>query len=356
MALHWVGTDGTILRANDAELAMLGYSREEYVGKNIADFHVSRTEIENILERLAAGDVLTDYPAQMKRKDGTICDVLIHSSAYWENGKFTYTRCFTRDVTEHNRTAEALRRSNEEAHLSRQLAEAANQAKDTFLAALSHELRTPLTPILLTATDLAGDPSLSTEAREEMEMICRNVQLEARLIDDLLDVTRITRGKLALAPSRISLHEVVEKALKVVRPDTANRKLQIQVSLEAQHDAVWGDPDRLQQVFWNLLKNAIKFTPDGGSITLRSSNSAANVISISVLDTGRGISPQALGSIFDPFDQGTLNGRHSFGGLGLGLAISKGVVDLHGGKLTAESDGEGKGAVFTVELPTPAEP
>jgi PAS domain S-box-containing protein len=355
VALHWVGPDGTVLRVNDTELEMLGYSREEYEGRHIAEFHVSAEAIADILARLTAGEVITDYPAQLRRKDGSICDVLIHSSVYREDGKFIHTRCFTRDVTLHKRTEEALRRSMEEEILSRKKAEAASRAKDDFIAALSHELRTPLTPVLLAATDLADDPSLHSEAREQLVMICRNVELEARLIDDLLDLTRISRGKLSLNPARVDAHEVMRHAEEIVHADLAGRKLELHLLLEAPQSFVLADSARLQQVFWNLLKNAVKFTPDGGVITVRSSNPSTGRLLVSVSDTGRGIPPETLEKIFLPFDQGDLHGRHTFGGLGLGLAISKALVDLHEGCLTAHSEGAGKGAVFTVELPAAPE-
>lgn len=256
----------------------------------------------------------------------------------------------TLDVTQRKRDEDALRHSIEEANRSRKRAEEASRAKDDFLAALSHELRTPLNPVLMLATEMAGDPALPENVREDVRMIQRNIGLEARLIDDLLDLTRISRGKLKITLEPVDTHELLRQAEGIVRSDLAGRSLQFELALEAGEAVVLGDSARLQQVFWNLLKNAVKFTPDGGRITVRTRNPVPGRIQIAIEDTGRGIHPDDLERIFAAFDQGELNGRHAFGGLGLGLSISKALVDLHHGTLCAASPGPGEGATFTVEL------
>jgi PAS domain S-box-containing protein len=253
------------------------------------------------------------------------------------------------DMTERKRAEDALREKSVEA-------EAASRAKDDFLAALSHELRNPLTPVLMSSTELAEDPALPAEIRNQLAMIQRNVALEARLIDDLLDLTRISRGKLTLHSAPVDAHSLLRHAEEIVRADMAGRKLDLLFSLSAARPFVMGDAARLQQVFWNLLKNAVKFTPDGGRIVVRTSNPAPESLRISVEDSGHGIPSQALEKIFLPFEQGHLESQHRFGGLGLGLSISKALVDLHGGSLQAASEGLNKGATFTLELATTATP
>ncbi len=237
-----------------------------------------------------------------------------------------------------------------EAELERQkeVAEAANAAKDRFLATLSHELRTPLTPVLMWAGGMLYDHDLPAELREGLQMIARNIELEARLIDDLLDLTRIARGKLRLQVQKTDIHEVLRHAVEIVREGGCPPDFDLALELGATQNEMSGDPTRLQQVFWNLLRNAIKFTGPGGRVVLRSENRMPDAITIAVSDTGSGIAPENLSKIFDAFEQ--LSQRKE--GLGLGLAISQAIVDLHHGKIRAESAGLGHGATFIVELPT----
>jgi signal transduction histidine kinase len=233
-------------------------------------------------------------------------------------------------------------------------AEQANRAKDQFLAVLSHELRTPLTPVLLATTLLEKSPDLPQDLAEHVQMIRRNVELEARLIDDLLDLTRITRGKLQLNPANVDVHELLRRAMGIACPD---RSADLVVQLEATRHHVQGDPARLQQVFWNLLSNAVKFTPSGKSITVRTSNAEdQSVIEAEISDSGAGIEPQFLPRLFNAFEQGDTARARRFGGLGLGLAIAKALVEAHGGTIAARSAGLDAGATFTVRLPAVAAP
>ncbi len=234
-------------------------------------------------------------------------------------------------------------------------AEHASRAKDAFLAALSHELRTPLTPVLMTASALRGDDRLPADVRDQLGMMERNIALEARLIDDLLDLTRVARGQLHLRSELCDAHSLIGLAVEIVRSDALAKGISLERKLAAEHSGLVADPARFQQVIWNLLRNSVKFTPRGGKIAIRTKNekdeTGAERLSIEVTDSGIGIAPDALEKIFLPFEQNDLGGEHRFGGIGLGLAIARAIVDLHGGTIAARSAGADRGATFTVELP-----
>ncbi len=232
----------------------------------------------------------------------------------------------------------------------------ANAAKDQFLALLSHELRNPLSPVIAMVGELEARTPDDSEVRQPLEVIRRNVELEARLIDDLLDVTRIAKGKLQLSFEVTSVHEALRRVYEICREEIRQKKLSFDFRLNAERDYVNGDPARLQQVFWNLIKNAVKFTPSGGRITVETQNLSDNRIAIRTMDTGIGIEPGKIGRIFNAFEQGQTSITRKFGGLGLGLAISKAMVRAHGGTITVESHGLNRGATFSVILntvPTP---
>ncbi|HVF59136.1 MAG TPA: ATP-binding protein [Thermoanaerobaculia bacterium] len=234
-------------------------------------------------------------------------------------------------------------------------AEAMNQAKDHFLATLSHELRTPLTPVLAVISSMEGDSRLPGHFRREIAMVRRNVELEARLIDDLLDLTRVSSGKIQLDRREVDLHEVIEQAVQTsCAGELATGRRHIEVDLAAAGHHLWGDSPRLTQVFWNLLNNAVKFTPEGGTITVRTRNDSPDRAVVEITDTGMGIDPEVLPRIFDAFEQGEPDVTRRYGGLGLGLAISKAIVELHGGLISVRSDGRDRGTTFSVRLP--AEP
>lgn len=249
----------------------------------------------------------------------------------------------------------ARKRVELELETARDDALAASRAKDDFLAALSHELRTPLNPILLLSSDAAEDASLPERVRSVFETIRKNVDLEARLIDDLLNITRISRGKMALEKLPVDLHAVLNDALTNVATEIDAKHLSLRLNLQASGHTVLGDAVRLQQVFWNVLKNAVKFTAEGGCITVSSVTLLEkDQIQISIADTGIGMTPAELARIFDAFAQGDHageGGSHRFGGLGLGLAISQMLVQSHSGHIEAWSEGPGEGSVFSVCLP-----
>ena len=224
-----------------------------------------------------------------------------------------------------------------------------NLAKDQFLAMLSHELRTPLTPVLASALELENEPDVRQDVRESLQMIRRNVELEARLIDDLLDLTRIGRGKVQLNFEVVDAHTLLENALEICQPEIDRKHLRRSSDLAAQKVYMRADPARLQQIFWNLINNAVKFTPRDGQIAITTSNDSDGQLRVKIADTGMGIEPEALPKIFDAFEQG---GRTQLGGLGLGLAISKTLVEAHKGTITAQSAGQNKGSKFTLVFPT----
>ncbi|WP_152049632.1 ATP-binding protein [Tautonia marina] len=246
----------------------------------------------------------------------------------------------------------------EVARIAREEAESANQAKDRFLAVLSHELRTPLTPVLVTVTSLL-DGEIDPRLRSLLLMVRRNIELEARLIDDLLDLTRISRGELRIERRPIDAHEVIRQSIEICKEAIEAAQLHLTVDLDAENHQIEGDSDRVQQVIWNLLQNAVRFTPSGGRITIRSFNApvlnaqdGASSLIIEIRDSGIGIEPDRLERIFEPFQQGNNPPQRRAPGLGLGLAISRSLAEVHGGTLKVASDGPGQGSTFTVVLPT----
>ena len=501
VGIHWVGPDGTILRVNRAELEMLGYTAEEYVGRHVADFHVDRDVIDDILQRLDAGETIRERPARLRRKDGSIRHVVIDSNVLWEDGAFVHTRCFTRDVTLQTRFEEDLRllvdasaaltdladprstlrhvarltvppfadwcaidvRSSEGnlepvafAHADRTKAEPARELrrsadgdsrhevlrtgrselvedvsdaalaetsrdpdhlrrlrdsgirsyicvplrarddvlgtftfasttsgrrygagdlafaeelarraaialenarlyqevretdrrKNEFLAMLAHELRNPLAPVR-SGLDVLARTGAEDKVVEPMR---RQVEHLVRLVDDLLDVSRIMRGRIELRRQPIELKTVVDSALDLARPLIDSQRHELCVSLPPE--TVWldADPVRLAQVVANLLNNAAKYTPRGGRIDLEVTRGAGHV-SISVRDNGVGIEPALLPEVFDLFVQAEKSIDRTHGGLGIGLTLVKSLVELHGGSVSASSEGPGRGSEFSVRLP-----
>jgi PAS domain S-box-containing protein len=243
---------------------------------------------------------------------------------------------------------------------AKESAEAANKAKDQFLAVLSHELRTPLTPVLLTVSLLEAARGLPHELQQDIQTIRRHVELEARLIDDLLDLTRITRGKLQLKFETVDVNLIIRRTLEMC---CSERMTDVHVSLDAKRHHVRGDPTRIAQIFWNLFSNADKFTPLRNRIFVRSSNlggaggaGEAGLLRVEVADEGVGIDPIVLPVIFNAFQQGDASLTRKFGGLGLGLTITRALTEAHDGLLTAKSPGRGLGSQFTIELPTVVQP
>ena len=258
------------------------------------------------------------------------------------------------EINERKQAEQALWEAKEKAEESERQLVAASQAKDRFLAMLSHELRTPLTPVLAAVEALQSE-RIPAELRPWFEIIQRNVELEARLIDDLLDLTRVSKGKLQLRMETVDIHVLIPQVLAIYREELRNKKIHLASHLEAEKALVKADPARVQQIFWNLVKNAIKFTPSGGTITVRTRDIDRDRIAIDVADTGIGIEPTMLQRIFEEFEQAAEPGNTA-GGLGLGLTISRRLAEAQGGTIVAHSDGLGKGSTFTVEMRTTDEP
>ncbi len=252
-----------------------------------------------------------------------------------------------RDFSEHKATEKKLREAKE-------TAEKANKAKDQFLAMLSHELRTPLAPVLSTLNLWEASDELSPAMHADAQMMRRSVELEARIIDDLLDLTRIAKGMLPFSPEDTDVHELIEYLVGMCHSEFRGKELVLSLRLEAEMHYVYTDAGRLQQVLWNVFKNASKFTESGGNISIATSNDGQRNIVIKVVDTGIGMAPETLSRLFTPFEQGEQLISRRYGGLGLGMAISSALIELLGGTLTAFSEGLGKGSTFTITFPAKA--
>lgn len=521
IGLHWVGPDGTILRVNQAELDMLGYAREDYVGRNISEFHYDSDAISDILRRLRNGEILRDYEARLRCADGSIRYVRINSSVYREDGSFIHSRCFTHDITERSRVEQRLAlqyaitkilsrsidfvegtheilqtvcealgwgvgalwaadHQNEvlrcvdvwhspaieigefeetcrtstfgrgsglpgriweskrpawipnvesDANFPRALAaehvglrgafgfpirlgdevvgvieffsqeirqpdeellemiasvgsqigqfqerkrveeklaqllvreraarsdsEKANRLKDEFLATLSHELRTPLNAVIGWSRILKSGRLDSEGMIHALEVVERNAWAQKQIIEDILDVSRVITGKLQLHLGPVDLVSIVNAALDAVRPALEAKDITIETHFEQGLRIISGDADRLQQVVWNLLSNASKFTPEGGRVEVSVKQRGSHA-QLQVSDSGPGVDPEFLPHVFERFRQADGSISRTYGGLGLGLAIVRHLVELHGGLISAENRHDGSGAIFTISLPLPS--
>jgi hypothetical protein len=346
-AIYMLDRVGNVATWNSGARKMKGYSADEIIGKNFACFYTPEEVTAgkpqlNLKEAEKKGHV-RDQGLRV-RKDGSVFSAeVVLSAVRDETGNIRGFSKVTRDLTEQIRARSA--------EAARAAAEKANKAKDEFLAALSHELRTPLTPALAAASYLADhSDKLPSEFGEDLDTIRRNIQLEARLIDDLLDLTRISRGKIELRFDRVDAHAVIREALDIAREDIAEKSLHVSTALDAKDHSIWADRIRIEQVFWNLISNAVKFTPARGRIEIRTSNDNRNHFEFDITDTGIGIETERQRALFKPFEQADASVTRQFGGLGLGLAISKHVVDLHDGVITVHSRGRSHGTTFKVQL------
>lgn len=338
---------GNIVSWNKGAEKLYGYPPKDVLGKSVSLLLPPEQADEQmaLLGKVAQGENVKPFETVRRQKSGALVDVSLSVSPITNAaGKICGASAIARDISEHKR---------DEAELERQkaAAEAASRAKDQFLAVLSHELRTPLTPVLAGVESLEDEPQ-SSEGKQILAAMRRNIELEARLIDDLLDLTRVNRGTLQLNPGPVDVHAAISHAAQICEHDSESKKLQVNLRLNAGQFYVEADSARLHQVLWNLMQNAVKFTDKGGMINVVTSNPAPDEIVLTFQDSGIGIEASAMGRIFDPFEQGERSIQRRFGGLGLGLAITKALVEAHGGKLSASSKGKGQGATFTVSLKT----
>jgi PAS domain S-box-containing protein len=289
---------------------------------------------------------------RLRRADGAYRFMLAYGQPmFTQRNEFTGYIGSCIDITDRKLTEMELEHSLARERELRKTAETADRAKDDFLAALSHELRTPLHPILLVASDAAGDRDLPPGIRARFDTIRRNVELEARLIDDLLDLTRVTTGKLTLDRRNVNIHAILKNTIALMQADIDQKKIVLKENFDAFQTIISGDTVRLQQIFWNVLKNAVKFTSPGGIINIHTTSSGS-VCSISVSDTGIGMTATELDRAFQAFAQGDhAKGVHRFGGLGLGLAITKKLMELHAGTIEARSGGRHCGSTFIMKFP-----
>ena len=353
--------DGRTLRVNRAWEELWGVSFERLGGYNVLrDAQLEEKGIAPFIRRGFEGEP-TQVPAILYDPEETIPGLTRNEDPRrWvsaviypvrdEEGKVREVVLMHEDITERVRAEEEVRAHMEAVERARREAEEASRLKDEFLATLSHELRTPLTSILGWAKMLREGGLGAELTQRGLEAVERNAVAQTRLIADLLDVSRIITGKLVFEARPVELSRVVEAGVEGVRPAAAARGVRLEVSLDGGAGTVSGDPDRLQQVVWNLLSNAVKFTPEGGSVRVRLARRGGHA-EVEVSDTGRGISAEFLPRVVDRFRQADGRITREHGGLGLGLSIARHLVELHGGTIRAESDGEGRGATFRFSLP-----
>ena len=350
--------EGVIQTWNKGAERIFGWTADEVIGKPITIIiPPDRQEEEpQILARLRVGERVDHFETIRQTKDGRRIHVSVTISPIRDHtGRVIGVSKVARDVTLQKEFQQRLVAARVAAEEAQAAAEQANRAKDHFLSVLSHELRTPLTPVLGALGLIEQDATIPPHLAEQISMIRRNVETEARLVDDLLDLTRIARGKVRLHYEVVDAHAVLRNVIVMFQRDIDEKGLTVAVALRARRFHVWADPGRFQQMLLNLLSNAVKFTPADGSITVRTGNEDGR-IEIDVIDTGVGIEPDVLPRLFQPFEQGEQTISREFGGLGLGLSIVKSLAELHKATITATSGGKGEGATFTLRLDTVTPP
>ena len=345
--LAWsAGPDGAISWYNRRWYEYTGTTPEQMAGWGWQSVHDPAT-LPAVMERWTAS-LRSGAPFEMefalRGADGRFRWFLTRATPFRDSaGRVVRWFGTNTDVTDQRRLAESERSARAEA-------ERANRTKDQFLAVLSHELRTPLAPVVMAVSLMEKDASLPTTARQFLSMIRRNIELETKLIDDLLDLSRVANGKLQLDMRPVRLHALIHQVVEMCQPEATDKRVALRLDLAATDDRINADAARVQQALWNVLKNGVKFTPAGRAVHVRT-HSDGNRIAIDVRDEGVGIAPDILPRLFVAFEQGDAAVTRQFGGLGLGLAISKAIIDLQGGAIEATSPGAGMGSTFRITLP-----
>jgi PAS domain S-box-containing protein len=344
---------GMVQAINLSGCRLLNCERSHIIGHSLIGFvaQEDRRELVEHLRRCRLGTGMVESEIRLLAKGGRLATCRLHSMRTAGGHGEAFPTVIV-DQTERLALEEAgltAERARDRAERNAAVASAATASRDRFLATVSHELRTPLTPALFAASRLCACGELPESAKKLARTIKRNIEFEARLIDDLLDLARIDRNMVALKLETVDVHDVVREAAAICRPTAEAKQVHLVLSLGAGRHHVAGDPNRLRQVFWNLLSNAVKFTASGGSIVVASVNLPDSAVRVSIGDTGAGMDPSTLEHLFAPFDRRP-NPMDSRSGLGLGLAIARGIVAAHGGQIEASSDGRGRGSMFTVEL------
>ena len=344
---------GHITFMNKVAEEVTGWKFDEANGRPATEiFHIvneeTRQPVESPVEKVMKEGVIVGLANHtiLIRKDGTEVPIDDSGAPIRDAKGIVHGVVLVfRDFSEQKRASRELREAKE-------AAETANKAKDQFLAMLSHELRTPLTPVLATLNLWEVSEKLPEPVRSDVQMLRRNIELEARIIDDLLDLTRLGRGMVSVSPEDTDVHELLELLIDLSQSELQDKDLNVSLRLNASRHYVHTDAARLQQVFWNILLNAIKFTESGGSITIDTSNNSEGKIDVSIADTGIGMTPETISKLFVPFEQGDRTRHRRYRGLGLGMAISNALIKLLKGKLNAQSEGLGQGSTFKVSFPT----
>ncbi|PZD75018.1 Autoinducer 2 sensor kinase/phosphatase LuxQ [Acaryochloris thomasi RCC1774] len=352
IGLYRLTREGKLLDANRRFLEILGYeSKDEVLATDVVNDCIATAASGLWTAQLDVTDATQSVSTHLRHRSGDEIWVR-HYVRLVRNpqGNTQYYEGAIEDITAYRRTELERNQLLISERKARAEAETANRVKDEFLATVSHELRTPLNAMLGWVQLLRGGQLSEEKSAKAIEIIERNAIAQNQLIDDLLDVSRIIRGKLKLKVKAIPLRNIVNAALDTVRHAVENKQIQLETDFAPSVTLVNGDQERLQQVFWNLLTNAVKFTPEGGKITIRV-ESKPNCAQVQIVDTGQGIEPGHLPYMFERFRQADESSTRQKGGLGLGLAIVRHLVELHGGVVTAESAGTGQGSTFMVQLP-----
>ena len=348
--------DGIIESWNAAAERLFEYTANEALGQPITIIiPPDRIEEEQlILARLSRGERVEHFETVRQAKSGRAVDISLTVSPIRDaSGRIIGASKIARDITEQKQAEEERARLLASERAVREQAVAANRAKDEFLAMVSHELRSPLHSVLGWVQMLRTGKFDQAETARALETIERSTKTQAQLIEELLDISRVITGKFTLNVRPLELTQVVEATLDSIRPAVEAKAIQLRVQLAARNSEISGDPARLQQIVWNLLSNAVKFTPNRGRIEVKVER-LDSYLQLTVSDSGLGISPEFLPFVFDRFSQANTGSDRKYGGLGLGLAIVRHLVELHGGAVRAESPGEGQGATFTVMMPVRA--